>query len=122
MITLGRKNQVNCTENDFYEFLGYVANHPNDVKIVWEHNENQGAWGSEGRIQFFSSTRIGYFQAKGFYFTAGVGNIIARLNCNELIDEMRMLGFLMGSQQNCQVIRTNIPASYHNAFDRGVNL
>lgn len=121
MIILGRNQQVNCSENEFYKFLGYVANHPDDVRVVWEHNEQQGAWGSEGRIQFYSNNIRNYFPT-GFSFSAGVNNIACRLNCNDLINEMRRLGFVIGQNQNVFVIRQNIPNLYINDFDSGCQL
>lgn len=121
MIILGKNQQVNCSEMDYYKFLGYVANHPNDINIVWEHNEQQDAWGSEGRIQFYSNTIQTHFPT-GFGFTAGVGNICCRLNCNDLIQRMRNLGFVMGHNQNAIAIRNNIPSSYVNDFDLGTQL
>ena len=38
-ITLGRNHQINCDEKDLYEFIGYLANHPNDVNLVFEKND-----------------------------------------------------------------------------------
>lgn len=35
-ITLGRNHQINCDEKDLYKFIGYLANHPNDVNLVFE--------------------------------------------------------------------------------------
>ena len=49
----GRNGQVNfsCPE-DYYELLGYLAKSDGTTSITWENNEDQGAWGSEGRICF----------------------------------------------------------------------
>lgn len=51
----GRNGQVNfsCPE-DYYELLGYLAKSDGTTSITWENNEDQGAWGSEGRICFYS--------------------------------------------------------------------
>ena len=123
MITLGKRKQVNCLENIYYQFLGYIANHPNDIKVVFERNELSGAWGSEGRIQFYSNNIQNYFpSSSGFSYTAGVGNITSRLNCNDLIQKMYDMGFVIGNNQNYQAIRSNVPSAYQNDFDIGVNL
>lgn len=121
MKILGKNKQVNLLESEFYKFIGYVANHPNDIKIVWEYNEQQGAWGSEGRIQFYSNVIQDYFPT-GLSFSKGVNNIIFRLNCNELIQEMRNLGFDVGCNQNVSMIRNNIPSQYLVDFDLGCQL
>ena len=49
----GRNGQVSfsCPE-DYYELLGYLAKSDGSTSITWENNEDQGAWGSEGRIVF----------------------------------------------------------------------
>lgn len=121
MIILGKNLQVNCSEPEFYKFLGYVANHPDDVKIVWEHNEQQGAWASEGRIQFYSPDVQNHFPM-GFGFTAGVGRIVCRLNCNDLVMQMQNFGFVNGSTQTVSIIRGNIPTQFVNDFDLGCQL
>ena len=118
MVILGKKKQVNCTDDMYYQFLGYVANHPDDIAIVFEHNETSGAWGSEGRIQFKSDVARQYF-SQGFGFSAGIGNILYRLNCNELINKMWDLGFVQGSLQDIQAIRNNIPTNQQANFDIG---
>lgn len=48
----GHNSQIQfANEHEFYKFLGYLAKSDGSTSLVWEHNENQGAWGSEGRIQ-----------------------------------------------------------------------
>lgn len=49
----GRNGQVgfSCPE-EYYELLGYLAKSDGSTSITWENNEDQGAWGSEGRICF----------------------------------------------------------------------
>lgn len=49
--SFGRNGQVQfANEHEFYKFWGYLAKSDGSTSLVWEHNENQGAWGSEGRI------------------------------------------------------------------------
>lgn len=121
MVILGRKKQVNCTDDTYYQFLGYISAHPNAIKIVFENNQDSGAWGNEGRIQFYTESARQHF-SQGFSFTSGTGNILYRLNCNDLISKMLDLGFVMGENQNSTAIRQNIPASQHHNYDIGVNL
>lgn len=122
MPILGKNQQINCSDSEYYKFLGYLANHPDDVKIVWENNKNQGAWDDEGRIQFLSSNAKTLFPV-GFKFTAGVGNNIdSRINCNDLFNQMSQLGFVSGTNQNLTAIRSNIPSQYQSDFDLGSQL
>ena len=45
----GIKNQMQfANEHEFYKLLGYLAKSDGSTSLAWEHNENQGAWGSEG--------------------------------------------------------------------------
>ena len=118
---LGKNNQINATYSDYYEFIGYLANHPKVVSIVWQNNQEQGAWAKEGRIQF-RNDEYKYFQAKGFNFTAGRAGISARLNCNSFIEELNRLGFQQGAVQDLNAIRANIDPQYINDFNIGVNL
>lgn len=37
-------------EHEYYRLLGYLAKSDESTELAWEHNEQQGAWGSEGRI------------------------------------------------------------------------
>jgi hypothetical protein len=107
-------------KNEYYQALGYLAKSDGTSSIHWEHNENQGAWGSEGRIHFyFNNPAIpGYFKA-----TAGTGNIVSRTNCNEFIQNIvTNNNFVMGGTQNINHIRTTIPAQYINDFNHGLTL
>lgn len=49
----GRNKQVSfsCPE-EYYELLGFLAKSDGSVSLTWENNEDQGAWGSEGRVCF----------------------------------------------------------------------
>ncbi len=121
MITFGKNNQVNCSEDIYYEFLGYISAHPNDVKIVLENNQHSGAWGHEVRILFYTDVAKQHFN-QGFKFSKGVGNTLYRLNCNDLVVAMQSLGFVIGQTQDSAAIRNNIPANQQVNYDRGVNL
>ena len=82
----------------------------------------QGAWGDEGRIQFSQVKHKIFFVPLGFKFTAGVGNIAYRLNCNELFEMLSQLGFVSGGKQNLSTIKANIPSQFHAEFDAGANM
>ena len=44
----GTQNQVQFNnQNEYYELLGYLAKSDGTSSLIWEHNENQGAWGNE---------------------------------------------------------------------------
>lgn len=120
--SFGRINQIHfASENEYYEFLGYLAKSDGSTSIVWEHNEEQGAWGSEGRIQI----HINNFPfTETCKLTAGRGrSIINRVNCNEFV--MNIVddhNFIMGNDQNIDNIRNTVPTDYLLDFNRGLNL
>ncbi|OSI09793.1 hypothetical protein [Neisseria zoodegmatis] len=118
----GRNNQINCSCGDYYKFIGYLASHPEDVKLVFENNSEQGAWGNEGRIQFTSDFVRKYFKPRGINVTSGIGNIDSRLNCNAFFQELILLGFKVGNKQDISTIRSKIDPDYISDFEEGVNL
>jgi hypothetical protein len=119
--TFGTKNQIQFrNESEFYELLGYLAKSDGSTSLVWEHNEDSGAWGSEERIQFYTNDHP---FAANLPYSAGVGSIISRVNCNEFIENLNVNhGFVMGRQQTIEVIRATVPTAYLPDFDRGLNL
>lgn len=119
--TFGTQNQIQFNnEHEFYELLGYLAKSDGSTSLVWEHNENQGAWGSEGRIQFHTNSHP--FTAN-LPYSAGVGSIVNRVNCNEFVENIvRDHGFIMGKSQNIDAIRVTIPPQYLSDFYHGLNL
>lgn len=42
-----------ASDNEFYEALGFLCNVNNNIRIVLERNDQQGAWAPEGRMEFF---------------------------------------------------------------------
>ena len=93
-------------ESEYYKALGYLANNNHSTSLNWENNENQGAWGSEGRIHFYTNNP----QITGsFHLTAGTGNIHHRTNCN-------------GFTQDIQNIINTIPNEYLDDFDYGLSI
>lgn len=108
-------------ENQYYQLLGYLAKSNGSTSIVWEHNEDQGAWGSEGRIQIHTHNmpQIGHYT-----LTAGNGgNVISRINCNEFVANLRVdHKFRYGKTQDIDTIRTTIPDEYLTDFESGLNI
>lgn len=118
--SFGSHGQIQfANEHEYYKFLGYLAKSDGSTSLVWERNEEQGAWASEGRIQILSP--IPYpFQLQE---TAGVGNILSRVNCNEFIENIRVdHKFVTGKHQDLAKIRTTIPEEYMMDFEEGLNL
>ncbi|RXJ95502.1 hypothetical protein CRU94_07170 [Arcobacter sp. AHV-9/2010] len=108
------------SESQYYKALGYLAKSDGTSSIHWEHNENQGAWGSEGRIHFYISNPPipGYFK-----LTEGTGNVINRTNCNEFIQNIVTNNmFVMGGTQNVTNIRATIPPKFISDFNYGLTL
>lgn len=117
----GTQNQIHFNdEHEFYELLGYLSKSDGTTSLVWKHNENQGAWGSEGRIQFYTDNHL---YAATLPYSAGVGRIVARVNCNEFIEYLNQNhAFVMGAEQNIDAIRATIPPLYLPDFERGLQL
>jgi hypothetical protein len=115
----GKNNQVDIkTIEDFYFILGYLTQ-KDKTKIVWEHNEEQGAWGSEGRILFFENN-LPFQIISCFRLTKGVGNITYRLNCNDFVNELiNKYGFQIGKNQDVNKIKVNIPNEFIKNFEEG---
>ena len=120
--SFGSKGQIQfANEHEYYTFLGYLAKSDGSISIVWEHNENQGAWGSEGRIQVHISNMPNIGQLA---ITAGNGgDVISRINCNEFVENIcTNHGFNYGKNQDIIKIRQTIPLQYQADFDKGLNL
>ncbi len=116
----GNRNQVYFTNyNEYYYALGYLAN-DNHAEVHWEHNENQGAWGSEGRIHCLVPPDN---FPQNFSFTAGRGRVHARINCNEyvakLVNEHNFS--INGVPNNYSRILATVPEQYKNDFIAGYN-
>ena len=121
--SLGKKNQMQfANEHEFYKLLGYLAKSDGSTSLAWEHNENQGAWGSEGRIQVHLERNPG---GVGIHVkTAGNGgNVLKRINCNDFVKCISTHhGFVMGGKQDVNVIINTVPTVYRQDFWDGFNL
>lgn len=120
--SFGTKRQIRFkSEADYYEFLGYLAKNDGTTKIVWEKNDEQGAWGQEGRIEFFSN--VPSTLRAILIHTAGNSNILSRVNCNEFIENIiNHHHFEVDTNQNVGLIRKTIPKIFKADFERGFNL
>jgi len=119
--SFGTQNQIQFNnESEYYELLGFLAKSDGSTSLTWEHNEDQGAWGSEGRIHFYIRNPP---LSASLQHTAGVGNIVSRVNCNEFVENISTNNnFVMGHNQDLNLIRNTIPNQYLVDFDRGYNL
>ncbi len=123
-LIFGRKRQIRFnSDGQFYEALGFLAKNNGTTSIHWEHNEDQGAWGSEGRIHCYRNIAAFpiYFSRA---FTAGAGGkIIHRINCNAYIEYINLNhGFVLGGIQTVPNILATIPPAFVADFDRGLRL
>lgn len=120
----GKRNKMRFdSPQEYYETLGFLAKSDGSISLVWEHNEDQGAWGSEGRIHCHNN--INKFTAPlKRKFTAGrAKNVIHRINCNEFVqDIVTNHAFQMNSNQDTNVIRATIPPQFILDFNRGLAL
>jgi hypothetical protein len=119
-VEFGHQNKlVFNSENDMYESIGFLATSKR-TSLTWEHNETSGAWGSEGRIHCTSDLAAfpASLQAK---FTAGVGSILSRINCNEFVEFLSSThAFQLNNSHTVANVRATIPPAYLASFDRGV--
>lgn len=118
----GTKQQISFnSESEYYELLGYLSKSDGSTILVWEDNDLQGAWTKEGRILFFVAQPATL--RANLLHTAGNGNIISRVNCNEFILNIRANhSFVLGETQNVPNIRATIPQQHIAAFDAGLQL
>ena len=120
--TFGKKNQVSFrNQHEYYELIGFLAKSDETVSITWEHNEMQGAWGSEGRLEFYT---VNIPVAATLSQTAGNGgSIISRVNCNDFVQNLNENhGFIWGKDQHVNEIRVTIPEEFLTDFERGLTL
>ena len=120
--TFGTRQQIAFnSEAEYYELLGYLARSDGSSNLVWERNDEQGAWAPEGRIEFFVNPP-GNLGAH-LQYTAGRGNIVSRVNCNEFIQHIKdNHNFVLGQSQDTDSIRLTVPERYLDNFDNGRQL
>lgn len=119
-INFGLKNQVTFNNmSEYYYAMGFLANNDN-AELRWEHNEDQGAWGSEGRIHcLIPADQFPQY----FRFTAGRGKVYARINCNEYVSKLIIEHKFSynGALNNISDILSTVPARFKNVFMSGFN-
>lgn len=118
-LVYGRSAQVRFSSSEeFYYVLGFLADYRR-AAIYWEHNEDQGAWGSEGRIHcLIPQERF----PDCFKFTAGRGEgVYARINCNDYVGCLvNDHGFkTRGAVQDVEKIISTVPSQYWDIFEKG---
>lgn len=114
----GQKGQVFFNSlKEYYYALGFLANGKN-AEICWESNEESGAWGSEGRILCHVPESM---FPPNFLFTAGRGDVYARVNCNDYVGTLvTSHGFSYNTRyQNISKILETVPEQYRNDFQAG---
>ena len=114
-----RNGQVAFSSSEeFYFALVFLADNK-CTSLCWEHNEDQGDWGSEGRIHcLISQEKFPDF----FKFTVGRGSVVyARINCNDyvgcLVEDHKCK--TKGARQNVEEILSTIPEMYRAIFLNG---
>lgn len=116
----GTQGQISFnSDTEYYQALGYLAKSDGTTSLTWENNQNQGAWGSEGRIHFYTDNPkiTGYFR-----HTKGTGNIISRVNCNEFLSNLyENHKFKKGNSQDIDAIRSTVPPEYISDFNYGLS-
>ena len=103
--------------HQYYYAMGVLAR-PGYVELHWENNEEQGAWGSEGRIYCLKPEN---YYPPCFKFTAGRGNIYARINCNDYVRDLIVVHKFSKDtrSQNVNEIMKTIPSNYIGDFKLG---
>lgn len=120
--TFGTKQQIRfASESEYYEFLGYLSKNDGSTKIVWEENNEQGAWAEEGRILFYvSQPKVLRVQ---LHHTAGNSSIVSRVNCNEFVENIKNdHNFKIGDDQNVAEIKATVPDIYLTDFEKGQSI
>ncbi len=121
--SFGTKGQIRfSSESEYYEVLGFLSKSDGTTSLSWEDNDEQGAWGKEGRIQCYKG--ISKFPTSlSRAFTAGTGSAIHRINCNEFVAHLRERHrFIIGKEQNVVRIKQTVPEKYIKDFERGLKL
>jgi hypothetical protein len=110
-----------ASDNEFYEALGFLCNVNNNIRLVLERNDQQGAWAPEGRMEFFLNRNYPLYFVNSF--TAGVGRKIHRTNNTEYCDYLKNNHAIIdGFVQNINNVRATIPAQFIADFNRGMIL
>ena len=87
-LVFGKNDQV-CfdSEEELRIAIDYILNSDNVDFNVHEDNQNQGAWGPEDRIHFYSEVGVPDCLKKNM--TEGRAGLYGRINCKEFCDLIR---------------------------------
>ena len=117
----GRTGQVQFRNpHDYYYSLGVLAR-PGMVELRWENNEEQGAWGSEGRIHCLRPISE---YPPFFRITKGTGKMYGRINCNDYVANLiTMHNFRKNTTyQDVETILSTVPLDYIKDFEDGYGI
>lgn len=116
-----KNNQLQfTTPESYYEVLGFLASSKR-TSIHWENNDEQGAWGKEGRIHCLRDLSA-FPDILQSLFTAGTGNILKRIICTDYINHIRLNhNFSLEKCQDISSILSTVPEEYLDAFNIGLN-
>lgn len=118
-LSYGSNGQVHFSdEKEYYYALGFLAS-AKRTSMHWEHNEEQGAWGSEGRIHCYKELSL---FPLSFRITAGTGTVLGRINCNDYVKELEETHYFSYGRvnQDTTLIMSTVPARYRADFLRGM--
>lgn len=88
-LVFGKNQQVKFnTEEELEEAIYYLKTSSN-IEFVHENNQDQGAWGPEDRIHFF--TEDGIPECLKRQLTKGNGTLYGRINCKEFCEYIKSL-------------------------------
>ena len=88
-LVYGARGQVRFnSEPEKREALEYLTTSP-DVELRFERNDEQGAWGPEKRIHFYSVDGVPEGLLRNW--TVGTGRVLGRINAADLYDEVKAL-------------------------------
>lgn len=124
-LIFGKRNKLKFQdESHFFKALGFLvaSSENNAAKFVLEHNEDQGAWGHECRVYIFS--RLDEFEALFIgKVTAGVGNCVGRINCNDYLAYLESdYSFNYRGTIVKADVENSVPSQYRKSFDDGYYL
>jgi hypothetical protein len=116
-----RRKMLFETPEIYWETLGFLAKSDGSIAIVWERNEEQGAWGSEGRIHCHSNLEEFTLPLRRKFTRGRAKKVLHRINCNEFVKDLTMNhAFIWGETQPTGRIRETIPEDYLADFERGL--
>lgn len=111
LIYTNRKSIIFNDLHEVYETIGMLTAE-RYTKIKIEQNQESGAWGEEGRIQIYECLDK-FLDPIAIRFSAGVGNILARVNSNAFVEDLILNhGFTVGAVPPGGTVADIIPPSF----------